>query len=75
MTKNLVAHRQFRLVMQTHQWMPSLADPRPPAPPRYHNEQATRRSGDGLRLSIGDTPCSVRSRDTVVILPEIVPLL
>ena len=62
MIKFLVAE-QILFVMQTQQWLPSLADPKALTPPRDHNEHAIRWSGDGMRPCKGAMPCSVGSHD------------
>ena len=65
----ILAAEQFRFVMRTAMSVPSLADP------RDQNEHAIRCwLGDGLRPSKGALPCSVRRREKVVLVSEIVLL-
>ena len=68
----LLASEQFRFMMQTQPWLPSLAEPRPPAPPRSYNEQAmrdTRWPGDGPRPIIVMEQCVVRQGEMIPIWP------
>ena len=53
---------QSRFMKQSQQWVPSLAEPRGPTPPRGHHEQRIRCSVDKPRLVYGAVLFSVGRR-------------